>query len=48
LRDRYYSLVEDYTGKTLTEHGDAYYRSLKVLDTRQYASFEALSTLFWL
>jgi hypothetical protein len=48
LRDRYFSLVEDYKSKTLTEHGEAYYRSLNVLDTRQYASFEALSTLFWL
>jgi len=48
LKDRYFNLIEDYKNKTLTEHGDAYYQSLKLLDTRQYASFEALSTLFWL
>ena len=48
LRDRYFSLVEAYTGKTLVEHGDIYFQSLNLLETRQYASFEALSTLFWL
>ena len=48
LGDRYFSLIEDYKDQTLTEHGDAYYRSLNLLDTRRYASFEALSTLFWL
>jgi hypothetical protein len=48
LRDRYFSLVEAYSGKTLIEHGDTYYQSLNLFETRQYASFEALSTLFWL
>jgi hypothetical protein len=48
LKDRYFNLIEDYKNKTLIEHGDAYYQGLKLLDTRQYASFEALSTLFWL
>ena len=48
LRDRYFSLVEDNKDQTLAEHGDVHYRSLNILDTRQYASFEALSTLFWL
>jgi hypothetical protein len=48
LRDRYFSLVEAYKGKTLIEDGDAYYRSLNLFETRRYASFEALSTLFWL
>src|SRR5262249_52440635 len=48
LSDRYFNLVEAYAGKTLIEYGDTYYRRLRLLDTRQYASFEALSTLFWL
>jgi hypothetical protein len=48
LRDRYFSLVGAYRGKTLIEYGDTYYRSLNLFETRQYASYEALSTLFWL
>jgi hypothetical protein len=48
LRDRYFTLVEDYRGKTLIEYGDTYFQSLNLFETRQYVSFEALSTLFWL
>jgi hypothetical protein len=48
LADRYYNLVEDYKDQTLTEHGGADYSSLTMVDTRQFATFAALSTLFWL
>jgi hypothetical protein len=48
LADRYFNLVDDYKDQTLAQHGDAYYSSLKIADTRQYASVEALSSLFWL
>jgi hypothetical protein len=48
LRDQYFSLVQSYAGKTLVEDGDVYYRNLNLVETRQYTSFEALSTLFWL
>jgi hypothetical protein len=48
LADRYYNLVEDYKDQTLTENGGAYYSSLTMVDTRQFATFAALSTLIWL
>ncbi len=48
LADRYFDLVAKYKDQTLPEHGDAFYRGLTMIDTRDYASFEAMSSLFWL
>jgi hypothetical protein len=48
LAERYFDLVAEYKDQTLTEHGDAHHRALRILDTRDYATFEALSSLFWL
>jgi len=48
LADRYFDLVAEYKDQTLNEHGDAHYRALRIIETRDYASLEALSSLFWL
>lgn len=48
LSDRYYDLVAEYRDKSLPKDGDAYFASIKLADTRQFASFEALSGMFWL
>jgi capsular polysaccharide biosynthesis protein len=48
LADQYYNLVEEYKDRTLTDHGDAYYNSMMIVDTGHFVSFSTLSTLFWL
>jgi len=48
LSERYFDLVEEYRGQTLSDAGEAYFDSLPLVDTREYASPDALSSLFWL
>jgi hypothetical protein len=48
LSKRYWDLVEEYSGHTLSTHGDDYIRDLKIIDTQQYASSQSLATKFWL
>jgi hypothetical protein len=48
LKDRYFDIIDEYGKQTLRENGDAYCRTVNILDTRDYATFEAMSSLFWL
>jgi hypothetical protein len=47
LADRYFDLVAEYKNRTLAEHGDAFYRGLRIVDTREHGAFDAMSGLFW-
>jgi capsular polysaccharide biosynthesis protein len=47
LADGYFDFVAEYKDRTLAEHGDAFYRSLRIVDTREHGIFDAMSSLFW-
>ena len=48
LADCYFDLVANYEDQTLAERSDVLYRAVHIVDTRDYATFEALGSLFWL
>jgi hypothetical protein len=48
LGDRYFDLVAEYNTQTLTEYGDAFYHNTKIVDTREYGTFETMSSIFWI
>jgi capsular polysaccharide biosynthesis protein len=48
LADRYFDLVTEYKNRELIEHGNAFYQSITIFDTRDYSTFESMSGLFWM
>ena len=48
LADRYFDLVEEFSGMSLMDQGHAELNRLPVLDTAKFTSHDALSGLFWL
>jgi hypothetical protein len=48
LSDNYFDIVAEFKGQTMAESGEAYLKGLDVVGTREFATREALSGLFWL
>jgi hypothetical protein len=48
LSDRYFNLLEQYRELSLSDHGENYFTGLNIVDTRETASLQTLSRMFWL
>ncbi len=48
LADRYFQLVDDYKEQTLLDLDPTHLDNLQIVETEKYASYDALSSLFWL
>jgi hypothetical protein len=48
LTDRYFDLVAEYKDRDLIEHGNALHQNITIVDTREFSTFESMSTLFWM
>ncbi len=48
LANRYFQLVADYKERTLLDQGCANFGTFQIVRTEDYASYDTLSSLFWL